>query len=175
MIYEVHQWVASVADQFHPPYLEVGSRRVQEWVDLRDLFHGPFVGLDMEAGSGVDVVADFEQGGIKSGSFNTVICTDTLEHTRHPQRMVETMYDVLAPGGKCVISVPFAWYLHDHPRDYWRMTPDALQDMLDGVGFTDVVAGMGGTELMVEWQPFGAKLHRGNVWSHTLAMARKAA
>lgn len=174
MIYEVHQWVASVANQCSPPYLEVGSRKVQDWVELRDLFPGPYVGLDMQDGPGVDMMADFEQGGVRAESFNTVICVDTLEHTPHPQRIIKNMHAVLAPGGKCVVGVPFAWYLHDHPRDYWRISPDALEDMLNGVGFMEVVAGLGGTELMMEWKPpFGGKPHRGSVWSHTLAMARK--
>lgn len=180
MIYEVHQWVASVAGECKPPCLEVGSRRVQgDFVDLRPLFEGPYVGLDMQEGPGVDVVSDFEQEGwYRAGPdrFNTVICTETLEHMRDPKRAVERMYDALNPGGVCVITVPFAWYPHDYPRDYWRISPDGLQDILDGAGFSDVQTGFGGAPLTIAWHPaFQEEAYQNTVWSHALAVARKAA
>lgn len=42
-------------------------------------------------------------------AFDTVICTDVLEHLEHLHRTFSEIVRVLAPGGHAVISLPACW------------------------------------------------------------------
>ena len=53
--------------------LEVGSYNVNGTV--RDLFNGPYVGLDMRKGPGVNVVADSYDMPFPDGRFEVVVST----------------------------------------------------------------------------------------------------
>lgn len=177
MILELFRWIESVAPQCQPPYLEVGSRQVQgPGADLRRLFGKPYIGLDLEEGDGVDVVADFECVGWPGEPVNTVICTETLEHLKDPQRAVQRLYDALMPGGTAIITVPFAWFSHGFPEDYWRIAPGGMEELMKRAGFEDVVVMFGGTPLKVRWDE-GRNPDEGSfstvVWSHTLCTGRK--
>jgi len=73
-----------------------------------------------------------------SESFDTLFCCSVLEHTREPWRAFSEMYRVLAPGGIAIVSVPFVFYLHGQPHDYYRFTRYALTYLAEREGF-DVV------------------------------------
>ena len=57
-----------------------------------------------------------------AGSFQTIFCCSVLEHAREPWFSLEDMYRVLRGGGVTILSVPFTFYLHGQPHDYWRFT-----------------------------------------------------
>jgi len=40
------------------------------------------------------------------GSFEIVLCTEVLEHTREPRRVIEELMRVAAPGARVVVSIP---------------------------------------------------------------------
>lgn len=44
----------------------------------------------------------------------------------------------LRPGGRLILTVPFAARWHDVPFDYWKFTPSGLKYLLDKSGFTEV-------------------------------------
>jgi len=39
------------------------------------------------------------------------------------------MMRLLKPGGKVVLSVPFAWKFHGYPSDYWRFTREGVKKL----------------------------------------------
>jgi SAM-dependent methyltransferase/spore maturation protein CgeB len=49
----------------------------------------------------------------EDGAFDTLVAGELLEHLTQPERMLQQMARLLAPGGRAVISVPFG--LHPHP------------------------------------------------------------
>ena len=51
-------------------------------------------------------VGDAEDLDFKDGSFDTVVMTETLEHTRYPRRALEEIHRVLTKEGKLLLSVP---------------------------------------------------------------------
>lgn len=56
------------------------------------------------------------------------------------------MLRVLKPGGRAILTVPFAARWHFIPHDYWRPTPSGLDNALRRAGFTNVaVYGRGNT------------------------------
>lgn len=114
------------------PVLEVGSRIVhtQEHMALRPLFPGrEYVGVDTQEGNGVDMVGDGAAVDkvLTSRRFSLGICMDTLEHCRHPEKVLRAMAKLC--DALCV-RAPFCFPLHDHPSDYWRFTPALLAEIL---------------------------------------------
>ncbi len=120
------------------PVLEVGAVSVNG--SCRSLFpQQDYVGLDLRAGPGADCVLDIlEAGDTLSGRFQTVITTETLEHITEPWRALEVMYDALKRGGLFIGTWIFAFPIHEHPVDYWRVTPAGFQFLLERAGFKDI-------------------------------------
>ncbi|MCP3916593.1 MAG: SAM-dependent methyltransferase [bacterium] len=82
----------------------------------------------------VDVFGDGNELPFLSGSFDTVMCTEVLEHLPQPDRVLAEMSRVLRPGGKMLATVPFSQPLHELPSDYYRFTPSSLEYLVRGVG-----------------------------------------
>lgn len=105
--------------------LIAGSRVYGSKVDRRTLYDGAeVVGVDLQGGTGVDLVADLES--VAVGKFDHVDCCSMLEHCQRPWRVAENLEDSLTLGGSILISVPFVWRVHAYPSDYWRMTREAM-------------------------------------------------
>jgi len=75
---------------------------------------------------------------VGSESVNVVLCTETLEHVLEPSSLLAEAHRTLLPGGKLLLTVPFAARWHFVPNDYWRFTPSSLLHLLEKAGFTDV-------------------------------------
>lgn len=86
----------------------------------------------------MDRIEDVSQLTLPDQSATTVLCLDTLEHVFEARRAVQELMRVLAPGGVLVISVPFAFRVHNFPDDYWRMTPACLERLLSPLAATVV-------------------------------------
>ena len=74
--------------------LEIGSKDYGSTVPFRQhIKHREYVGLDMAAGPGVDVVGDLSRGmcGLNEGYFSLIICCSVLEHVERPWLMAGTI------------------------------------------------------------------------------------
>jgi SAM-dependent methyltransferase len=71
--------------------------------------------------------------------FDTALLSDVLEHTRRPEALLREIRRILAPSGKLLLNVPFCYWLHEQPHDYFRFTEHALRSMLVEAGFDVVV------------------------------------
>ncbi len=90
--------------------------------------HAPgYVNLDLFPDAGVDVLADAECLPFPSGTFQRVECDAVLEHVRHPEKVIDEIARVLAPGGYAHLVTPFCHPFHEYPRDYRRFTLDGLK------------------------------------------------
>lgn len=61
------------------------------------------------------------------GAFDTIILSDVLEHLPTPADLWSEMTRMLAPGGKLIMNVPFYYWLHEQPHDFYRYTEFALR------------------------------------------------
>jgi SAM-dependent methyltransferase len=68
------------------------------------------------------------------GPFDLVICESVLEHVRDPLTAVRTLRRLCKPEGYVYVQTPFLVRLHQHPRDYWRFTPDGMDVLLRSQG-----------------------------------------
>ncbi len=81
--------------------LEVGSLNINGTV--RNLFTDcNYIGLDLGKGKGVDVVSPVHL--YKHDPFDTIICTEMLEHDQYFEKSLQAMYDLLKPFGLIIIT-----------------------------------------------------------------------
>jgi SAM-dependent methyltransferase len=80
---------------------------------------------------------------------DTVLCTETLEHVLDPLDFLAEAKRSLRPGGRLILTVPFAARWHYVPFDYWRFTPSGLKHLLGKSGFTEVKVFRRGNALTV--------------------------
>jgi len=108
----------------------------------RPMFEGRrYVAVDRGVGDGtwdygkLDASADLERLPFGDGTFDWVLCTETLEHVARPARVLAELRRVLKPAGDLALSVPFLQPLHQEPHDYYLYTPYALRLLLSEAGF----------------------------------------
>lgn len=82
-----------------------------------------------------DVFADCVDMPFKDGEFDSVICTQVLEHVSEPKALLQEIGRVLKPGGVLLISVPMSWPHHEEPHDFYRYTRYGLEHLLQETGF----------------------------------------
>lgn len=126
----LRQWVPSVDG----PVLEVGSKDYGSTASFRDFYRsGEYVGLDMAAGTGVDVVADLTRsiGPLREDHFALAICCSVLEHVEKPWRFAANLTRVIRPGGRLYMSVPWVWRYHAYPDDYFRFSHRGVMSLFD--------------------------------------------
>lgn len=73
---------------------------------------------------------------VPDDEYDTLLCSEVLEHVGEPEAALAEMARVVRPGGALVLSVPFLARLHEEPHDYYRYTEHGLEAMLGRNGFT---------------------------------------
>lgn len=94
------------------------------------------VAVDLQPAAGLHARGDAHALPFVDGAFECVLCTEVLEHLPEPQRAIDEMYRVLAPGGRLLLTTRFLFPIHDAPHDYFRFTKYGLRHLLRG--FEDV-------------------------------------
>jgi SAM-dependent methyltransferase len=79
-----------------------------------------------------------EEWPVAEASVDCVLCTEVLEHIPDSLRFLRQIQTCLRPGGRLLLTVPFAARWHFIPRDYWRFTPSGLSRLLAQAGFMEV-------------------------------------
>lgn len=127
-----HRARPEVAARPRGPIVEIGSLNVngsarQALGDLGD----PYVGLDRQAGPGVDLVEDIGALADRVGAWaGTVISTEALEHDPTFWKTLEGMRRISRPGALWIITTPANGFpYHGYPNDYYRFTGDAYRDV----------------------------------------------
>lgn len=102
--------------------------------------YSEYIGLEFDTGIDSDKkLADYFYDGkvfpFDSGSFDSVICNQVLEHIFEPQEFLKEINRVLKPNGKLLITVPFVWDEHEQPYDFARYSSFGLKHLLEKNGF----------------------------------------
>jgi SAM-dependent methyltransferase len=93
---------------------------------------------------------------LSDGEAGTVLCTETLEHVGEPAAFLRELRRVLSPGGRLILTVPFAARWHFVPHDYWRFTPAGLEQVLAQAGFCEIrVYARGGALTVAGYKVWG--------------------
>ncbi len=105
-------------------------------------FAHKYVGIDW--GSSVhklkaDIVADLNKPlPVESNCADTIVCLSVLEHLCEPQCLIDEAYRMMKPGATIILQVPWQWWIHEAPYDFFRYTPYGLRYMLEKAGFSNV-------------------------------------
>jgi len=95
-----------------------------------------YVGMDyLTDRSTPDVVGSATNIPLGDATFDTVVCTEVLEHVPDPLKALREMYRVLKPGGYLILSTPMYWPRHEVPYDYFRYPYDGLLHLVKESGF----------------------------------------
>jgi SAM-dependent methyltransferase len=136
-----------------------------------------YVGSDISALSGhPDVLADGARLPFRGGAFDSVLCTQVLEHVPEPLAVLKEITRVLSPGGVAMISVPLNSGVHMAPHDFMRFTEFALRDLAVRAGLEVTLVEERGGRIANAAQALllifeDDRMPRRNVWA---ALARRA-
>lgn len=154
---EVLSWVASSIEVYKDSdkakssglnVLEFGSLDING--SVRSLFDeliaggGSYLGIDVQEGPGVDLVAD---ASVYNGDvdYDIVVCCEVFEHTALWQKIIKNAHSLLVPGGMFVATMagegrPPHSAIDENPiRDweyYKNVTSQMLESALGATGFS---------------------------------------
>lgn len=96
-----------------------------------------YVGCDIVQSSEgkVDIICEATSIPVSDQVFDTVFCTQTLEHVADHQKLIDEAYRVLKPGGHFIVSAPLYWHLHEEPYDFFRFTKHGFEHIFKKAGF----------------------------------------
>jgi SAM-dependent methyltransferase len=101
-----------------------------------------YIGLDWNNtlhGLHADIAADLAKPlPLLDGSLDCVTLFEVLEHVPEPAALRAETSRVLKPGGVLMLSVPFQWWVHEAPWDFYRYTRHGLAYLLGKAGYADV-------------------------------------
>jgi SAM-dependent methyltransferase len=84
----------------------------------------------------VDICHDLtEPLPLKDAYFDTVIMSDVLEHLPDPVATLIEARRILKPTGTFMLNVPFLYWLHETPHDYFRYTSYGLKLVAERANF----------------------------------------
>jgi len=106
--------------------LDVGGRRGGENAD----YYERGIVIDICRDFPVDVQADVHMMPFRDGTFDSILCTEVLEHVKRPWDAVDEMHRVLRDGGRMLLTCRFMFPLHDQPQDFFRFTKFGLRHLL---------------------------------------------
>lgn len=137
----VMEWAASQVaehDLDSRSVLDVGSLDVNG--SLRELFCGPYLGVDMRPGPGVDRVLNAHELAELGRRFDVVVCTEMLEHDDAPWLSVEAMRQMVWPGDVLLLTARGfdergCFPVHGYPQDHWRFSITGLSCLLARCGW----------------------------------------
>lgn len=106
----------------------------------------------------LDLNCDISQSiPFKNSFFDTIILSDVLEHIPNPRQLLTETFRVLDTGGVLLLNVPFLYWLHEVPYDYYRYTEYAIRLHLEAAGFQiKVLEIVGG--IIESWADLTSKL-----------------
>ncbi len=100
-----------------------------------------YTGVDLEntghnhQRSRVDVYYDGKTLPFKNEYFDSLFCSEVLEHVFNPDEMLAEIGRVLKKGSLALITTPFCWNEHEAPFDYARYSSFGMKELLEKNGF----------------------------------------
>ena len=113
--------------------LDAGAGR-GAYRDLLKTYAEEYVGMDIAPSAATTAVGDAQRLPFAAASFDTVFCSQVLEHVPEPWLALSEFRRVLRPGGRLILTAPHLSWLHNEPYDYYRYTRHGLRFLLERAG-----------------------------------------
>jgi len=105
-------------------------------------FSNTYTGIDWTKtlhNSKADIVSDLNKRiELEDEVADTLVSLSVMEHLCEPQIFLNESFRILKPGGYFVLQVPWQWWIHEAPHDYFRYTPYGLKYMFEKAGFEEI-------------------------------------
>ena len=89
--------------------------------------------------SSIDIYANLcEPLPFEENYADTIVSFDVLEHLPEPELFLKECYRILKIDGYLHLTVPFNWWVHEEPYDFYRFTKHGLKYLLNKVGFKQI-------------------------------------
>jgi len=126
------QWIAKKAQKIEPnstvidvgageaPYRDLFKHCVYKTHDFMQ-YPGTSFGVNEEKWqyTDIDFVSDIINIPVPDASFDTVLCTEVLEHVPEPINALREMSRILISGGTLLLTVPLSAGLHQEPYHFY--------------------------------------------------------
>jgi len=95
-------------------------------VDWKNTFHkNAYLDFECDLNTGVP---------LPDQQFDTILVTDLMEHILNPDIVWKDIARLLKPRGRIIMGVPFFYWIHEEPYDYFRYTEYKLRSFCDNNG-----------------------------------------
>lgn len=105
-------------------------------------FVDKYIGIDWSGSfheTTVDIVSDLNKKiELEDEYADTIVALNVLEHLNEPQQFLNESFRLLKPNSAIILHIPFQWWIHEAPHDYFRYTPYGLTYLLEKAGFQDI-------------------------------------
>jgi len=106
----------------------------QDYLQNKNIFiKFNYKSLDIDKNNTPDFRLDITKNNkkiIRNNTFDTIICTEVLEHTSNPFDAIKEIYRILKHKGFLHLTVPLNFRIHGPFPDYWRFTEHGLKNVL---------------------------------------------
>jgi SAM-dependent methyltransferase len=96
------------------------------------------IGVDVESSphprAEMDRIYDGQKLPFANDDFDSILCTEVVEHARDPKQLFHEMARVLKPGGHALITVPMLFHHHEEPYDFQRLTRYGMENLAREAG-----------------------------------------
>lgn len=135
----IREAIAVHAQKAHGTLLDVGCG-VKPYEPVFAPFVEKYIGLEYSPESGyrgnrADVACDAAYLPFANASFDTILCTEVMEHVVHPEKVIEEFARILKPNGVIITTAPFIYPIHGE-FDFFRYTSKGLAEMMKRQGLS---------------------------------------
>jgi len=72
---------------------------------------------------------------LDNNKYNTILMSDVLEHIYNPHQLLSECQRIMKRNGYLLMNVPYMYWIHEQPFDFYRYTKYALLRMAEDAGF----------------------------------------
>lgn len=134
-------------------------------------FSSFYIGVEIagarpERKEAADLLYDGARLPFGDSTFDSVVCSEVLEHVADPEGFMLEIGRVLRPGGRVLLTVPFLWPEHEQPRDFGRYSSFGIRNLSLQCGFVVIssvkaLSGVGAICQLLAALAFGKFRRRG--------------
>ena len=129
--------IASQIPRVRGVFLDVGCG-IKPYEKIFGKYVDKYYGIEYSSDSGyrgnrADVAGDASEMPFADESFDTILCTEVMEHVMNPEKVIAEFARILKPGGAAIVTVPFFFPIHD-TFDFFRYTDKGIAVIMERYG-----------------------------------------
>lgn len=142
VLYDIgDKWLEEYSKYYKGTLVDLGCGTAP-YKDFFLYYSDKYIGVDWTNtlhDSQADIVSNLnERIELPNNYADTVVSLSVMEHLCEPQIFVNESFRILKDSGVMIVQVPWMWWIHEDPYDFFRYTPYGLKYMFEKAGFKDI-------------------------------------